>query len=80
MLKKAVIIPLFLAAIAGGGTASVGAAPSCVTVQVIAPVLGDRTVTRCVPGPFTRPFFFSDCVVVPPAGVTVCLTIDAHTP
>lgn len=79
MRKRAVALCMLLAGVVGGSL-PVSAAPTCVTVEVIGPVIGDRTVTRCLPTPFTNGIVFGDCPSVPPAHLMVCLTVDLRTP
>lgn len=56
----------------------------CASYSVTAPVVGTKQDTKCLPtplpSPFTRPFSHYECVAVPPAGVSACATISAHTP
>jgi hypothetical protein len=53
---------------------------ACVAASVTAPILGTRNPSRCLPSPFTRPFHYHECDALPPAGLELCLTVDAHTP
>ena len=81
MRKEAAVLCTLVAAVLGlAPLGRADATPSCVTVRAIAPFLGDRSDRRCVPGPFTRPFFYDNCSVVPAANATVCVTLDLHTP
>ena len=58
----------------------VDAKPTCVGWEIIAPLVGTREGERCVNGVFSHPFTNQRCVFVPPAGVTVCMTVTLQTP
>jgi hypothetical protein len=69
-----------LVGIASSSFRLVEAKPTCVGWEMIAPVIGTREGERCVNGVFTHPFVDRRCGFVPPAGVTVCLTVTVQTP
>jgi len=60
----------------GGARAS----QDCATADLSAPLVGSRSVTRCVPGLFTQRFWVQNCKYVPPAALSLCLTVTLYTP
>jgi hypothetical protein len=79
-IRLGLVACAFIAAVLG--TFSANADPSCVNYLVVAPVVGTRQNTICVPLPsqFDFPVSFSNCRWIPPLGVTLCVGADLNLP
>lgn len=79
--RSLVLLSLAAAALVPSGA---GARHLCVGYSVTAPVVGTQSGSPCspvqLPPQFNGTEYWSDCTEVPPAGVTVCVTVSTHLP
>lgn len=78
--RRAVALSLLAGGLLVAAFRPAAATHACVSYSITAPGVGTLQDTKCTISPFTQPFWFQQCQGVPPAGTTVCATVDADTP